>query len=422
MPAIPPSMESKNALVGDPHDEVDLNEFAQTLRRNAGRLALWVIGLMGLAYLFTAISKPIYEARATLLLPLTERTANPFDFIPKADANPLGVLQGVLLSETAIREIAKGAELLPGELRKKLEVEQDAPRSQLVIRARGVDSEQTLKIVRQSVQSLARLDRDLGFSLASRQAEILREALDKGKEDVRGAEDRLLAYQRKSRTAPDPEDPFGVSGYLRKLQELQLELGSVEKELQALRQSAVDRGPNVEVPTGLPQLDVWREKLSEKEFDLRLAETKLQPSAPELVRLREEVSAAREQLEEEVRRSILAVEKNIDVEVAGLEARRVVLQWQVEEARKLAERAPGEAVEFQRLLREVNSAAEVLHKLTADYEDTRLTAEIDKIKWTLLEEPFLLEEPVNRRFIFNMALGGMLGFVLGLFTVSRRKK
>ncbi len=147
------------------------------------------------------------------------------------------------------------------------------------------------------------------------------------------------------------------------------------------------------------------------EYDLRIAEVKLGPEAPEVVRLRRELTITRAQLQKEISNYLKSVSSNVDATIVQLEAQRIVLEWRVSSVQEMAKAAPDEAAQLQRRLREVGALTQVLSALRQQYELKKID-EVGDVSWSVLEPPFFTdEEPINKQFGRN----GIVGFFLGMF-------
>jgi uncharacterized protein involved in exopolysaccharide biosynthesis len=404
--------------------EVNVVDFFRAAARNWRVVAAWALILAVGVAAYTFVVPARWAARAALLLPIPEAGVQGdvagFAFMP-GGAQPASMLRAVIESRTAIAEVAEATQLTPRQVRAMLSVEEDLQRSLLMIAAESNDKRQALTAVRTAVASLQRIEREVGFSIASKQATILEGAVATKRRELAAAEERLLAYQKRMTTIPDDGEGQSVAGYVERLQELDLELESVKKELEVQKRLAAGRLPEPELPTGLPQLDRWRERLRDAEFKLDLERTRFRDDAPTVRALAREVEVARGALEKEVAAFVRSMHETINDKTAELEARRLVLELQVQTARELAARAPGEAVEFRRHLRAVNNAAETYRRVLTDFEIARTQAEASRVRWTVLDGPYVEDRPVNKSFARNTAFGLILGLVIGLFVAAGRR-
>lgn len=405
-------------------DEVNLLDFFRSAGRSWKLLAAWTIGLALIAAAYTLLVPAKWAAHSALLLPMpdsgSQSELSRLALMP-GGPQPVSMLRAVIESRTAINEIAKATGQTPKDARAMMQVEEDLQRNVLKVSAESTDADKSLKAVRTAIDSLQRIEREVGFSIASKQAVILGKAVETKKEELAEAENRLLAYQRGMTTIPDSGQGQSVIEYAKRLQELNLSLEQVRKELEIQQKLATGRLPEPELPTGLPQLDRWRERLREAEYQLALDLTKFNEDAPSVRRLRREVQVARDALQAEVEAFVRSMQQTVNDKTAALEAKRLVLELQVQTARELAAKAPGEAVEFRRLLRTVNTASETYKKVLTDYETARTQAEANRVRWTLLDAPYVDDKPTNKGMARNAALGAAIGLIAGLFAGASRR-
>lgn len=405
-------------------DEVNLLDFFRSAGRSWKLLAGWTVGLAMIAALYTLVVPAMWAAHSALLLPMpdggSQGEMSRLALMP-GGPQPVSMLRAVIESRTSINDVAKATGLTAKDARAMMQIEEDLQRNVLKVSAESTDANEALKAVRTALDSLQRIEREVGFSIASKQATILGKAVETKKQELADAEDRLLAYQRGMTTIPDSGQGQTVVEYAKRLQELNLSLEQVRKELEIQQRLATGRLPEPELPTGLPQLDRWRERLREAEYQLALDLTKFNEDAPSVRRLRREVQVARDALQAEVEAFVRSMQQTVNDKTAALEAKRLVLELQVQTARELAAKAPGEAVEFRRLLRSVNTASETYRKVLTEYETARTQAEANRVRWTILDAPYVEDKPVNKGIARNAALGAAIGFILGLFAAASRR-
>lgn len=403
------------------HEDLTVSDLAAILwDRKILVLTLTLVGAVA-AYTYTKLSPARWQARAALLLPISEAGGGSgaiAALVGQGTTSPLNILEGIITSRKTIDRVAEKTGADPDKLKDILDAKGDAPSNQLIITAEDESSERALSYVRTSIHVMSGLTRELGLSVAMRTKEQIQTALKSKEAELANAEDALTAFQKTARTAPDPEAPYSAAAYIKAYGEAKLELQKVERQLNAARKIAESAlGKPIDLPTGLPDQELLRQKLIEKENQLQVARIQFNESAREVVILRKEVQALRASLQGELSRRVRAITDGVDVRVADLEAQRILLSWQAQALKQLADIAPAEAAEATRRGREVQTLNEVVAQLRSQFEKARIEADVDKVRWSILEDPYVVKPAVNKRFFRATAFGGAFGFLLAAIWV-----
>lgn len=398
------------------NEELDLAEYTGALRRAFPAMTAAGVVFALLAVLATWLMKPAWEAEASLLMATKEEVPTLEALVGQQEGNPLSILKGIVRSRTALDRIARDQGIDRKELEEALEVETQNDANQLILRVRWkAGRDKAPAIVRSAIGVLESMRKEIGFSVASRQAKLLRQAITEKTVELDAAEAKVKEYQKGMKSLIDPTNPSSVLELLRTEKQLEQDLGALRLRIREARQRAAKvAGASVELPSGLPNAQDWQRKLSRAEYDLQIARVKDGEDSPNVVRLRKELQVTRAQLQKEIENYFRSVESNVDADVAKLEAERIVMEWRLESVRIMAKSAPQEGQELARLLREVSTLTTVLSNLRQQYELKQID-EVGDVSWSVLEEPHLTEdEPINKKFGRN----GIVGFVVGALLVG----
>jgi len=371
----------------------------------------------GIAYGYTKAQPARYEAVSIVVLPGSgggmSAIANLIPSLGK-DASPLSILAGMGNSAVVVGKVAEAMEMKPVDVRESLSFNPDPATNQLEVAAQSTDKDKAMRMVKHALDSLREVAEGTSRNLASEQSTQIENTLKVKEKELAQSEDALLAFQNRLKTAPDPANPLSGGAYLAQLKQVEYELGKVETEFEFARQTAIKRGEPAPIPQVSPaQQQSWKQRLAEVEYQLGVAETKFGPSAPEVELLRRQLTVTREQTQAEIAKYIRSVQENVDFEVATLAGKRQVLEWQREYLAGLAKLAPGEALELQRLIREIQARGEVVKNVRQQYELSRLDSQVYRIQYTMLVPPMLEEEPVNQRASMPTLIAAILGFLIG---------
>jgi uncharacterized protein involved in exopolysaccharide biosynthesis len=386
------------------------------------------VGLIGLAVaiialLYTVVVPPIWRAATVILLPLPTSSSS----LPSAasvlgsDADPLAIIQGIIQSHPAQRYVADQSGMSVGEVLNRVAVTTNGPNQQVMVTFDDSRKKYALKVVQSVLDILTDLSGKTDVSQAATQAKYYEQAVHQKAQDLAEAEDRVLKFQEKTITAPDPSTPFSGIGYTRRLLDNEFDLKSVTQSIAVAKKQAEQQGKsNADIPSALASSGRWRSKIVDLQYNLSVAETKFGPEAPEVISIKKEIDVTKAQLQSEIAKELISINEQLDPNVASLEAKRLLLEFQHDYLVKMSNIAPKEAVDFQRLVREALAQADLYKDIRARYESARIQAQVERAKWSVLAEPYVLESPTNKTYVRNVFLGFLLGLVAGSILLYRR--
>jgi hypothetical protein len=256
-------------------------------------------------------------------------------------------------------------------------------------------------------------------------------SLRKQRDDYQNAlertEKQILAYQAQMQTSPAPAnagDTMLLSNYGSRLQEVEYRLHQVQQELSIAKSMAHSVASKAEtLPTGLP-VDTWRTKLLGLEYELHVTEVTGGPQSPKVVAARRTAEIARTQLRSEIANYMRAVDINVNADIAPKLAEEMVLKWEADYVRTLVRAAPRELAELQSLLRKQSMQTAILVNVQTETTKAEIDEQIsskDPIRFLILDKPGLNnDDPVNKRWGRNSAIGAVLGLLIGFWVAVRR--
>jgi uncharacterized protein involved in exopolysaccharide biosynthesis len=403
-------------------DTVDLTEVGRNVGARWPKV-VFITLLFGLvAALITWVIPPVYQAQANILIPQMEATGTSMQLLQlKAGSDPVAILVGVIESHTSHQKIAAATGKKLEEVKAMLKVEGEQASSQVIVKGRDNDSETALKAVKLAVQNAKDLDANVGLSVAGLQAKNLKPSVDSAAAKLREAEEALLDYQQNSKIVFTPDDQYTGVTYLKKLQELAIQKKAIDNEIAATK-SLVTKSANElgELPTNNEAFKNLRDSLLQAETDLAVARSKFTDKNTAVVQAREKRDAVKKILEVEARKYAQAVGASVNEQMLSLQVKKIVVDAQVQSARKLAEQAPTGAVDFQRLLRKVRTLTEAYNQVNTRYLQAQVESQASRVKWIILDEPYLLEKPINKSYKINIGATMLLGLLVGIAWVSRK--
>lgn len=390
----------------------------------------WPVLALGLIFataggFYTANKVPTWQARTILILVVPEARASMLPLgLGASGPSPLALVQAVVRSRTEMDYVSKRTGIPRDALARTIQADIDVPSNQIAVSATHRDRATALKIVSTAVEGLSELNRRIGFSTASKQVQYLGTAITAREKELATKQQAVVDYQRAMTVPIDPKNPESAGLPLKQLREVQFELGSVRKSIEVARRAVASTAATLpEVPSNVPSINALRTRLNALELELRNLQIQLGDEAADVIYTRRQIENTRAALQQETSRYLRSVQRNVDPRLADLEARRIVLEDQVARLRPIAEAAPREAVEFARVYQDAEGAAATLQALREGYERARTEAEVDKVRWSVLDAPYLDDVPNNMNYTRNVAVGGIFGVFLGsVWALKRRKR
>lgn len=367
------------------------------------------------AAIIVSVLPPVFEARAALLVhrsPQQDLSAQ-ISLFPRQTASQVNILQGILLSRTALDSVASQMGYASAE-DVDYRVTVDPQTNQVTIASQNVDSSAALKEVEAALDALALIRREVDISQTQYEVEELRRTLEEKVIELQIAEDELLAVQESHETMVNPQDPGTLTEYYTNYRELQSQLDGVREQLRITRQLLADGASDPNIAIAVPGIERLTEALYQAEVELSAARSRFQPDTPEVREAESRVATAEANLQQAIDAYARGIRANVDPVLLQLTAQERALAAQVEVALRLWETAPGEALELQRVFREVSGLRAVVDRLEAEYQGARVRASVAEQQWSVLDQPYLLDRPVNKR----LGLTSALGFGLGLLLMS----
>lgn len=409
--------------------EIDLSIYAHRIVTHLKLIALLAtIGAVAMV-VYTVLAQPIYKASASILLVQSGNSA------PSAAAqaamaltgtgsgapNQAGMLQGILSSETALLSISKAAGVKRRNLEKELLADYDAKQSIINLSYETKDKSTGLKVLRAALAALEKMNREIGFSVAARQANLLEKSVASAETELKAAEEELKKFASGAKTLTDSRGTEGASFYLRQLRQAEYELGTIQTSLSKLTSTAVKSSTLNQLPSGVSALKPWQDKLAALQYELQVAQKKFGPQAPDILALESTIAITKQQLQDATQKYLTSINEQIEPRLAELEAKRLTADFQVKYWKKLADSVPTESLNMNRLGRVVAQKTTTLAQLQEQYIRAKIESEVDRVRWTRLDEPFIEEEPVNKSKSKPAILGILLGGLVGCMIALNRK-
>lgn len=436
----------------DPGDVVELGLLWLKLRASARPIILLTLVFLGLALAYTLVVPPRWEADTVLILPDSSAVPNLSSAVVSqalganslggaaaalglgSKADPLENLKGILESRSVLDGVSRAIHMKRDKVMDLLVIKPDKDSSEIRISFQSRDQKLAIKAVQVAEKLLRNQCARLSRNRAGRLRTQLADQRTMFERDLNRIETDILNFQSRMRTSPAPSNPGDtmlLSGYETKLQDVEFRLRQTQQELGITRTMAHSIASKAQmIPIGgksgdsRSKLDELRSKLLETELEQRTQEITGGSQAPAVVIARRKTDLQRKRLETEIAAYLRSVDMTVNSDVSDLAAREMLLKWEAENLRLLMHAAPEELGKFQKMLREQSILTTVLAQVRTELEKARVDETIsgtDPVRYVVLDAPGLADEdPVNKRWGRNSAIGLVVGLLIGCFMAIRR--
>jgi uncharacterized protein involved in exopolysaccharide biosynthesis len=211
---------------------------------------------------------------------------------------------------------------------------------------------------------------------------------------------------------------------LAQLQRVQFELSSIKEEIAEVQKSAsrIGSASSVGLPTGLEEEKVWREKLAEAQVEFDAAKAKYQLGTSQYREAKEKLDDAQKNLRTRITNYVKSVQSGANAETADLLGRKVVLEFQADDLRKKAIAAPEEASRFRELLNKIELERKAYMLIREQFDTEQLKVSTAVPDWVAIDDPYILDKPVNKSLLTNVVIPSFAGGLFGLLVGTRRKR
>ena len=394
-------------------------------RKMARRWPL-VIGLALLGALIaggiTSFMAPLYEARATLIFPAGSPGVGlqSLGLQSTIGSQNMELVEGIVTSREVEDQIVNDLKLDREVVRDNLKIQQIPARRQVVLSFESGSKDTGLKVMNLVLSHLLRLEESIGVNTSEKRLNGYREAYDEKAELVRGIEEEILAFQKSAVTVPSIEDEFTGIGYLKERSDLARELEKINRQITEKRNAAKRLGQAAGdgLPTGLESEQKWRDALLQASIELDQVRAKYQPGTPQVKAAEEKLETTRKNLVSEISKYVESVQGGGDAETSALLAQKVITEWLLGRAEELAKIAPNEASRYRQLLDKLKVEIRARDELKLQSDAEAVRGKVEAKIWQVLDQPYVDDEPVNKKFGMNIGLGLILGGLLGAMITS----
>ena len=180
----------------------------------------------------TAITPPLYEARATILFAQQSGSADLAAALGTTQS-PVGVLKGVVTSLRMQRVVSKRTGINIKDVEGVIQVRADTAANQLQIGGVHGRRDIALQVAGIVLEEMGRIQREVGLSVATRQVAAIDDAIRSREEERVKTLEKLVKFQESAKTITDPSKLGDATTYAKILNEIEFDLGSAEREIEA---------------------------------------------------------------------------------------------------------------------------------------------------------------------------------------------
>jgi polysaccharide biosynthesis transport protein len=249
---------------------------------------------------------------------------------------------------------------------------------------------------------------DIRQVAAGKAKEFLEQELTKLRYKLEQSEEQLVEYGREHGILlPSEDNNMAVQRLTDLSQEMtKVEIEVLRNEYDELRSTTVDNFPESRKTTVMKDLENRRSGLEQK---LATVSQRFGPKWPEVQTLTQELGDVRKQLVNERQRII----EQARVEYALATARRDKLGAALTEQNRIADRLSQDSIQYNILKREVETGRQLHEGLLQRMKETDVSAGLKAANVHVIDRGQVPTRPSSPNILRNMALGLMLGLVLG---------
>ena len=361
-----------------------------------------------------------YRVRAqVVMLPQADQLLASSMILSGNTATPLTVLQGVFDSDAMVSALSKQFKITEPTMRSIWFVRTEPLTNQLEVMADSTSPELAQQIVEFSIAKAREFELRANESAAGRREQQLEESIKAQARRNQGVErDLIVALTSSSLTSWNSREATS------NLESLQVQLNIARSKRAEIKHRMERNLSDADLPKD-EHLDGLRQRVRSLDEELAASQTRLGPQAPELGRIRDQLSVANEQYKKELSRASQAVKSGLQTQIADLDASIQSLSYEVSRGQQEAKASPSQEAALATQVRRLQQAYGTTADLRSRYEQARVDAEVERVNWTVVTPAFREERSINKRWVRNPAAGAVLGMVFAAFlafSVPRRSK
>lgn len=452
-------MENEKYVGGQDEQATDLRDYFIIIRRRKWIIILALVVVVSSSIAYVQVTKPIWEAKVVVVY---EKT-NPAAIARLDEINPLApeldldVQEVFLISPLVTTEIQERLQERLAEHGVQEFTYEQIGKLLKLSPAKGGKSSAVIEISAQAgMPFYATLLANVGADvLIEKNTQQKREELDRATaflESQMGRFDRLLEesekelgnFREKEGIVPTvSKEGTVVGGLLERLGQLQenaiqaeIEVSQTKARLDSVHELIAAKRKNLSPDaqkmgvTFTPQIEILRNRLIQMETDLYAKEQVLTPEHPQVVALKEQVTAVKRQLEGELRKlqvtgetldpiaewqALISQEVQLEVSFKGLEQKKRLLDGMVGKFKREHPELASQDLQLLKLERKTRLYEQSYLQLEGKYTEINLLREMKVSDMRVIkqaeEKEARIIKPKKR---LTLMMGAVLGLLLGL--------
>ncbi|MFP4253150.1 MAG: GumC family protein [Halothece sp.] len=438
-------------------DYIDLQQYWMALKRRWFYAVLVFASTVGLAAAYSLQQEPIYQAKARLL-----HQGNDSESIslPGLDGNPrresklenqIEIIKSSSIAEQVIDRLDlrndEGEVLTSGSLLSNLTVEPLRDTDILEISYDSPNPEEAAQVVNEVIKAYRESNIKINRAQATAEREFIEGQLPEIQEELEGEEEQLRQFKEENNVIALSEEAGSTVNILSELDQqiiqAQASLDDSRTRIEQLTQRLGLPPERAMVASSLSESEAVQDVLKEyQELEAELAEkrSRYQPDHPVIKSLEENRAALASLLEERVNNvlqeelpaeeisgdfnlqlssmKIDLVQDLVDAEI-NYSAQRSKIEGLREEQQQYKNRKdtfPKLEQRQQRLQRQLETSQSTYEALLERLQQVRIQENQKQGNARIVEAASIPKNPISPQIMLNLALGGILGAMLGIAT------
>ncbi|MFP4133549.1 MAG: GumC family protein [Halothece sp.] len=438
-------------------DYIDLQQYWMALKRRWFYAVLVFASTVGLAAAYSLQQEPIYQAKARLL-----HQGNDSESIslPGLDGNPrresklenqIEIIKSSSIAEQVIDQLDlrndEGEVLTSGSLLSNLTVEPLRDTDILEISYDSPNPEEAAQVVNEVIKAYRESNIKINRAQATAEREFIEGQLPEIQEELEGEEEQLRQFKEENNVIALSEEAGSTVNILSELDQqiiqAQASLDDSRTRIEQLTQRLGLPPERAMVASSLSESEAVQDVLKEyQELEAELAEkrSRYQPDHPVIKSLEENRAALASLLEERVNNvlqeelpaeeisgdfnlqlssmKIELVQDLVDAEI-NYSAQRSKIEGLREEQQQYKNRKdtfPKLEQRQQRLQRQLETSQSTYEALLERLQQVRIQENQKQGNARIVEAASIPNNPISPQIMLNLALGGILGAMLGIAT------
>jgi len=318
------------------------------------------------------------------------------------------VLKSLTLTQSVLESLQNSGRLRSRLTSENLEVKV-IPGTQIVrVSYTSEDPQFTAAVVNTMAERYMEYNFQSKYEAVTKARDFLQEEIQEMKLELERSEEKLTQYAREHGILNMAE---GENLVVKKLADLSAQTTQLEGQLFANRYGDINSATVEDFPEDIKtaKMRTLEAKVSNLDLELARLASQFGPKWPEVRKLRDELSAAREQLVQETRKAI--EQEGIEYEL--LNEHRSRLTRAVEEQTQLVSNLRENLIQYNILLRDVDTDRELYDGLLRRIKEAGISAGLRSSNIRVLDSGMVPLRPYIPNTLFNLALGLGLGLMIG---------